>query len=243
MTARRRRTRLTWGLRLALVLAGLYLIALPLVFTVFAKETGTGHHFARRLGLTALWFVCALIGGVFAARRDARIEALGSRLDELVPSRRVRADRRELAALNSIRALLAPGFTGLPDAFRFQAFIPTQRGLVIPLLEPQPQAWQQWPAGCGIVGLAWANPDAFVEGLGAELVDPDLGLTPAQREHYGHLEYVGAAVVRDVRDEPVGVLAVSSAESVDFAAAGGAEAFRRLSSDIGVLVGDARGSR
>lgn len=224
----------------ALFAAGVYLVGLPLVFTVFAHETGTGHHLGRRLALTVLWFVCAILVGAVATVGD--VAELRQRAREVMPRARFAGDRRELAALASISALLEPGATGLSPSFAFDAFIPDREGRLVPVLERDPAPWQRWPPGTGIVGIAWAHPDAFVEARGADTVDPALRLTPEQRRQYGHLTFVGGRAIFDEYDRLIGVLAVSCADGSDFAAAGGPERFAVLASDMGILIGDARGA-
>jgi len=228
-------------LGVALFTAGVYLLALPLIFAVFAHETGQGHHFSRRVELTVLWFLCALlVGGVATARELAE---LAQRARDVFPRKRRAGDRRELAALSSIAALLRPGATGLSESFRFAAFIPDQGGVLTPVLEPNPQPWQRWPVGHGVVGVAWADKEMFVQAVGAETVDPVFWLTPEQREHHGDLTYVAASVIFDEEGQAVGVLSVDCDDGSDFDAAGGPERFELLASDMGVLVGDARAGR
>jgi hypothetical protein len=232
------RAQQSWIVGSVTLLAGLYLLALPLIFTVFAHETGSGGHYALRIILTALWFVCALLVGGFATVRD--LDAVRERAREAITRQHGRVERRELAALASIRALLRPGATGLSPSFRFAVFIPDHGGFLVPVLEPVPQPWQRWAPGCGVVGIAWLNQNDFVEAVGEQTVDPKLGLTPLQREHYGHLTFVAARAIFDEYDQPVGVLSVGCDDGSRFAAARGEDSFRLLASDMGVLVGDAR---
>lgn len=220
-----------------LVLAGIYLIGLPLVFTVFAHETSSGHHVGRRIALTILWFLCALLVGVVGTVGD--LDDLRQRARDISRREKRAGDRRELAALRSIAALLSPGATGISRSFRFNAFIPDARGFLVPVLSEQPAPWQVWPPGCGVVGIAWVNADAFVQASGADTVAPELGLTPQQRTQYGHLTFVAARAIFDEYDRKVGVLGVSCSDDSDFAANDGPERFRVLASDMGILIGDA----
>jgi hypothetical protein len=238
LLARAQRSR---SLSAVLLFAGVYLLALPLVFTVFAHETGQGHHFSRRVALAAVWFLCALLVGAVATTRE--LAELTQRARDAVPRKRRAADRRELAALASIAALLRPGATGLSDSFRFAAFIPNRDGILVPVLEPDPQPWQRWPAGSGVVGEAWAHREAFVEVAGEETTAPERMLTPEQLQRYGDLTYVAAHAIFDEAGQAVGVLSVACHDGSDFAEAGGPERFQLLVSDMGVLVGDARVGR
>lgn len=108
------------------------------------------------------------------------------------------------------------------------------------MLERDPAPWQRWPPGCGVVGIAWAHPDAFVQAAGAETVAPELGLTPEQRAQYGHLTFVAARAIFDEYERQIGVLAVSCEDGSDFAGSGGPERFELLASDMAILIGDAR---
>lgn len=221
----------------ALVVSGVYLIGLPLIFTVFAHETSSGRHVVRRIALTILWFACALLVGAVGTAGD--LADLRQRAREITRRGKRAGDRRELAALRSMAALLAPSATGLSRSFRFNAFIPDSRGFLVPVLNRSPSPWQVWPPGCGVVGIAWAQPDAFVQASGTDTVDPQLGLTPQQRAHYGHLTFVAARAIFDEYERKVGVLGVSCADGSDFAAHDGPERFRVLASDMGILIGDA----
>jgi hypothetical protein len=220
-----------------LVGAGVYIVGLPLIFTVFAHETGSGHHVATRIALTILWFGCAVLVGAVATAGD--LADLKQRAREITGRGRRAGDRRELAALSSIAGLLEPGATGLSRSFVFNAFIADPRGYLVPVLNKTPAPWQRWPPGCGVVGIAWVHDDAFVQASGQDTVDPQLGLTPLQRERYGHLTFVAARAILDEYDRKVGVLAVSCQDGSDFAAHDGPEKFRLLASDIGILIGDA----
>ncbi len=225
-------------LGLALVLAGVYLVGLPLVFTVFAHETDSGRGIGARIALTVLWFGCAVVVASVATVGD--LAELRQRAREVLTRGRRAGDRRELAALASIAALLDPGATGLSASFEFDAFIPDDQGFLVPVLERDPAPWQRWPPGCGVVGIAWVNPDAFVQAAGRDTIDPDLGLTPVQRERYGHLTFVAAAAIFDEYERQIGVLSVACHDGSDFMAAGGPQRFQILASDIGILIGDAR---
>lgn len=219
-----------------LVFAGVYLVGLPLVFTVFAHETSSGHHVGRRIALTILWFLCALLMGAVGTAGD--LAGLRQRAREISRRGKRAGDRRELAALRSMAALLAPGATGISPSFRFNAFIPDRRGFLVPVLNRQPAPWQVWPPGCGVVGIAWVHAEAFVEASGADTVDPQLGLTPQQRAQYGHLTFVAARAIFDEYDRKVGVLSVSCADGSDFADDEGPERVRVFASDMGILIGD-----
>jgi hypothetical protein len=75
-------------------------------------------------------------------------------------------DRRELAALSSIAALLEPGATGLPPAFDFDAFITDSDGTLVPVLERDPEPWQhtddrESPLICGGVAITARTQAAF----------------------------------------------------------------------------------
>lgn len=222
----------------ALFLATLYLLGLPVIFTVFSHETETGHHIGRRVALTVLWLACAMLVGIVATAGD--LADLRQRARDVLPRTRHAGDRRELAALSSIAALLESGATGLPPAFVFNAFITDESGFLVPVLESEPAPWQRWPPGCGVVGIAWTHPDAFVQAVGPETVAPELGLTPAQRHQYGYLTFVAARAIFDEDDRKTGVLSVSCDDDSDFAAYDGPDQFELLASDMGILIGDAR---
>jgi hypothetical protein len=222
----------------ALFVAGVYLVGLPLIFTVFAHEAATGHHVGRRIALTVVWFACAVVVGLIATAGD--VADLRQRMREVLPRARSAGDRRELAALASIASLLEPGATGLSNSFRFNAFIGDDQGFLVPVLERDPAPWQRWAPGQGVVGIAWSHPEAFVPAVGPETVDPELRLSPEQQKRYGHLTFVAGQAIFDEYERQTGVLAVSCDDGSDFAEAGGPEAFQVLASDVGILIGDAR---
>src|SRR5580692_6123261 len=85
------RAQQSWYVGAVTFVAGVYLLALPLIFTVFAHETGPGHHYARRVVLAALWGLCALFVGVLATVRD--LDAVRERARETLARSRQRGER------------------------------------------------------------------------------------------------------------------------------------------------------
>ena len=221
-----------------LFLSGLYLVGLPVLYTVFARETETAGDYGIRVLAFVAWIICAVFVGAVATLSD--VAELRQTAREVLPRERRAGDRRELAALASIRALLGRSAPGPSEPFAFDAFIQDDHGFLVPVLERRPEPWQRWAPNCGAVGIAWANPNAFVQLVDEQTIDPDLGLTPEQLEHYGHLTFVAARAIFDENDQRIGVLAVSCSDGRDFVAAGGLDKFEVLASELGILIGDAR---
>jgi hypothetical protein len=62
-------------------------------------------------------------------------------------------------------------------------------------------------------------------------------LTPRQRERYGHLTMVGAQIIIDEKNRPIGVLGVACEDGSPFTA-DAVQIAGSLASDLGILLGD-----
>lgn len=215
-----------------------YIAALPTAYTLFGPEL-SGDPDGLRPYLAALWVVFALLVGAVAGVRDTSLRRALRRLESSRAA--LVGRRREDAVLIAVRALMRPGVAGLPEAFRFKAFIPDQGGTLVPVYETQVEKWQRWQPGQGAVGIKWSNPEADTMVLldtQPKLASVAGTLTPEQRERYAHLKMVGAQIILNEENHPIGVLGVSCDEDSDFVACNGIQFAGELASALGVLLGD-----
>jgi hypothetical protein len=234
----RRRTRERPWLGALVFLGTFYIAALPTTYTLFDNEL-SNHYLSLRPYLAGLWVVFALLVGAIAGVRENYLRRTVGQLQR--PAAKLVSRRREDAALNAVRALLVPGVAGLSPSFRFKAFMPNQSDRLVPAYETHVEEWQRWRRGQGAVGIKWNNPDPHTMVLldtKAKLASVSGTLTPQQREHYGDLTMVGAQIILDEKNHPIGVLGVSCEDDSDFNSDGGVQIAGSLASHLGVLLGD-----
>ena len=222
----------------ALFLGTFYIAALPTAYTLFGAELSNDDPGLRPY-LAALWIGFALFVGAVAGVRDLRMRRILGRLQSA--NAKLVSQRRENAVLSAVQALLTPGATGLSPAFRFRAFIPNREGTLVPVYEPDAEKWQHWRPGHGAVGVKWKNPEPKTMVLldtEAKLASLAGTLTAEQRERYERLTMVGAQIILNEENHPIGVLGVSCEDGSNFIASGGVRAAGALASALGVLLGD-----
>jgi hypothetical protein len=196
--------------RVVTLLAALFLVLVPTLFSVFTEWTSWDD--APRAAVVIAWFAAAAVAALSTTRQSRQV-------DELVGDPLTRRDQeREVAAARLIRALLAPEETGFPRHYEFRLFLMDKAaGRLLPAFESEgiDDAPEGWAPNQGATGLAWsANTRVLVKG--AAVSDETHGLSATQQERYERLRVVGAMPVRTARDRVIGVLSVSSHDDDGF---------------------------
>jgi hypothetical protein len=190
--------------RLATILAAIFLVLVPTLFSVFTEWTEWDA--LPRVVIVVAWFSAAAFAAVSTARQSEHVEALvGEPLTR-------QEKEREAAGGRLIRALLNPEETGFPGHYVFRVFVMDETsGRLLPAFESEgiDVASQGWAPGQGATGLAWSSNNRVLI-HGEAVSDATHGLSPEQRERYEHLQVVAAMPIRTARDRVIGVLSVSS---------------------------------
>jgi hypothetical protein len=185
------------------VIAGLLLVLVPTLFSVFVEWTRWAD--GIRVAVVAGWLLAATLVVTATARQSEHVE-------ELVGTPLARRKRdREVAARRLIRTLLGPGATRFPDHYELRLFLPTgpEERLMPSYERGEIDESDGWASGQGATGLAWSR-NAYIRVEGRRVTDKAFGLTGDQVARYGALKVVAAEPVRNSRGRPIGVLSVSS---------------------------------
>lgn len=185
------------------VVAGIGLVLVPTLFTVF--PAWATWPILAKLVLIAAWLIAAVVVVHAGAIQ-------GEQVEELVGRVRARRDKGRVAAGRFIlREILRPEAAGFPAHYEFRLFLPDASGQrLVPEYESAGQAPSEgWNIGQGATGQAWAS-QAYVRVHGPEVADGTYGLTVEQQQRYRDLQVVAAAPVLNARIEPIAVLSVSS---------------------------------
>jgi hypothetical protein len=224
-------------LGVAVFLGTFYVAALPTAYAVFGTDL-TKHYPVVRVLLFVAWLMFAFLVGAVAVFENRLLQ---EGLATLTAQRRAQiARRRRDAVARAVRALLTPGVAGLPEEFSFHAFVPNS-GVLTPVFEDQPDPWERWLPNQGAVGTAWANPDTespLLFDTPEKLALLNDGLTPEQREAYGHLRVVATVLIRDELNRPIGVASVDRATDSSVDPATLIDQLLLFSGTLGVLLAD-----
>jgi hypothetical protein len=185
-----------------LITAGLGLVLVPTLFSVFPEWAGWGD--LLRVLILLGWLLVALFVVAGSARQSAQLEELMG-----TPLQR-RSNQRILAAESLLASLLIEG-TGLPDHYEFRVFAyDEESNRLLPVWEPAgARRLEGWRPGRGATGAAWDLKE-YVQVRGDAVSDGTYGLTQAQQRRYAKLEVVAAMPIRNARTEVIGVLTGSS---------------------------------
>lgn len=187
--------------RVALLGAGVALVAVPTLFTVY--PTWGKWTTWQRVLVTIGWLLLA----AFVVGASVR---QGDQMDDLVGEALERKTRQRFLAGSRILQALLKHATDFPAHYEFRLFLQDDTGRLIASYEPDGQVLGEgWAPGCGAVGTAWSQGE-YVEAHGAACSDGTWNLTEEQQEQYKDLQVVAAMPVRNARDKPIAVLAASS---------------------------------
>lgn len=189
--------------RAAAVIAGILLVLVPTVFSVF--PSWAEWDVLLKVLVLLLWVGAAAVGIWSSALQSERIE------DPVASGRRRRREARVAAGETILQALLRPGRAGLPEHCEIRLFLPDASGRFLsPEFESTGAApSESWEIGKGVTGAAFAS-NSYVRAHGDAVHDATHGLTPEQQARYRDLSVVVATPVLNARLAPIGVLTVSS---------------------------------
>jgi len=189
--------------RTVAVLAGLLLVLVPTLFSLFPEWQGWSA--AVRVAVLLVWVLAAVLVVTATTHQSEQV-------DKLLEGPQGRRERqRMLAGARLLRALLSAEQTGLPEPYEFRVFLPSEDGeRLLPSFESGGlEESEGWEAGQGATGYAWSR-DAYVTVSGDAVSDGTYGLTQDQQRRYANLEVVAAAPVHNARNRVIAVLSVSS---------------------------------
>lgn len=189
--------------RRAAVLAGLLLVLVPTLFSLFPEwqDWAVG----VRVAVLLVWVGSAVLVVTATTRQSEQVEDL---VGEPSDHREV---QREAAGRRLIRALLGGRPTTMPDSYEFRLFLPNEEGTLMPSFESSEgiEPSEGWAPGRGATGTAWER-NSYVVVAGENVSDATYGLTPEQQQRYRSLQVVASAPVQNARGRAIGVLSVSS---------------------------------
>ncbi len=215
-----------WGL-----LAGVVLLAVPTVFTLFGPEIIDRESRRARYVILAVWLLVAAFVGLITLAKDRA-------WDLLVTKRFEQRQAARLSALDdALKALLRPGTKDFPPSYIFVLYLPDD-GELTPFFPKFPAAeidlWT-FESGNGATGEAWLE-NTTIEVHGTAVSDGTHRLNPAQQAFFAPYHSVVATPVT-VDDEQLGVLTGLSPDDDRFFAADTAQAaLRELADTLGVLM-------
>lgn len=213
------------------VALGVFLLAVPTVFTVFPGLSESSR--MRRGLLLAAWFIAAAIAIHSSTKRDEAIQSLS---DE---ERERQQKLRRAAALELMSALLRPGTLGIPSHYEFTVYIFDDDKLLPawPVLDSDSLDPRIFSPGSGATGTAWADKEMVVV-TGSAVANADYGLTPDQQEFFKQYKTAVATPISREDETFFGVLtALAEVDDQYFSGDGPGQRFLRDLSDVmGVLL-------
>jgi len=189
--------------RTVAVIAGLTLVLVPTLFTVFPEWARWAD--VIRVLVILIWLCAAGIVVLTGAQQSERVE------DLLRPGRRRRDLARTAAGQRILRALLVPEAVGFPADCEFRLFLPDASGKrLLPDYESTGSTESEgWAVGQGATGMAFSTA-SMIRVRGPAVSDATYGLSSERQERYRDLKAVVATPVLNARVVPIGVLAVST---------------------------------
>jgi hypothetical protein len=189
-----------------LLTAGVVIIAVPTVYTLFAPEIGSSALWVRAL-VAVLWLIAALVAVLAGLRQSSMID------DLLGPSLGERTEMREEAAALILARLLDPA--GPLGRYEWRLFMPDpedQDTLAVPAFAPM-QSATTWPVGVGVTGVAYSTGESQYA-LGDEISElypiTENVVDGERRTRHARLKVVAAMPVRSALGTTLGVLTASS---------------------------------
>ncbi|HVW80208.1 MAG TPA: hypothetical protein VHB69_04630 [Mycobacteriales bacterium] len=186
--------------------AGLVIVLVPTVYTVFAPEIGS-RALAVRIVVVIIWLCAALLAVLSGLRQSSLVEQL------VGPRSRERTEMQEEATELILGALLTP--PGALGRYQWRLFLPDPddpRRLIVPPHAPVTSN-TTWPVGVGVTGVAYAT------GISQYAVDHEIAtlypvppdeLDDVRRARHEHLRVVAAMPIKSALGTTLGVLTASS---------------------------------
>ncbi len=193
--------------RRAAVLAGLLLVLVPTLFSLFSEWQDWT--LGVRAAILLVWIASAVLVVTATTRQSEQVEDLVGETSDR------RDSQREAAGGRLVRAVLSRGSHGLPDSYEFRLFLPDEDGTLLPSFEAAGiEPSEGWEPGKGATGTAWEQ-NSYVVVTDEKGSDNTFGLTDEQQQRYRDLKIVASAPVPNARGQAIGVLSVSSDEDQD----------------------------
>lgn len=225
----------------ALTVGGVFLVALPLVFAVFAPEllgapqdAVGGLTLSTRIYICIPWIIVAILIGGIGVAKDVRERE----------ERHHEIDRQETVidqstALEALDQLLAPGTVGTPPSFSWTVYVLDDGANRLAPVFPQAVLDMNDPRvfspGSGAVGAAYVN-RAVVVVTGDAVSNADYGLTTSQQLYFAQARSVVAAPI-SLNSDVVGVLSgISREDDPFFADPTNVDRLMKLAHTVGVLL-------
>jgi hypothetical protein len=209
-------------LALLATFTGMYVAGAPAYLAFFPPQPADPTS-ARRV-LFIGWLAGAALIAAIALIHDREAQHVSRLVHRLIPGAEARAERFREATARCIAALLDPGANGMPDPFRLGAFVPDpgDSAALVPLYEDEPERWQHWAPGQGLVGAVWKARDSggnlYTVMDETLIAQTDMHLSDEQARRYAGLKLLAATLIRSDAGKPIGVLAVTCYESDPFGA-------------------------
>jgi len=220
------------------VMAGITLVLVPTLFTVF-PDWGASSSVSIKLVVLLAWALAAalvVLSGVMQ----------GEHIADLAEAEIHREQHgREVAERALIRAALLPEATSVPSHWDVQVFLPNVEATrLLPYFDPKHSGPEGgWAIdrdpGQGATGAAWTT-NALVFVQGEAVSDSTYDLTEQQQEAFSHLTAVAATPIQDAKGRRLGVLTLATtAENPDYNPqvaihhVGAAEIVARVLIDVG----------
>jgi hypothetical protein len=219
------------------LIAGVYLTGLPTYYAVVEVGlVGGPARDARHVGLLLFiaWVVVALAAGALALSDNRRLFRL------LYPRQYLLINDRQRTTGRKLIDLLVADRGSLLHAWGPKIYVvdsveePTE---LVPLFDPEAPQLDRWPLGEGIIGRAFKdnNPEVPIRAEGNAELTQTLS-DPERRARFSDVQFVGAVVIRDPSNRPVGVLSCSStAGSAGFGESRWTD-LKLLADELGVLI-------
>ena len=216
------------------VIAGVSLVAVPTVFTVFPSFTGWS--VLTRSLLLAAWVVVALTAALLTNQTDEKAPSgnsgrPGIRRRCRAPSHNPRQDHRN-AASRCLRH---------SRGYHLTIYAPTADGaFLIPIFPAVISTTDPaiFPVGAGAVGRAWGKPDlaGVMVMTGPAVYGSDL--TGIQQEHYSMFGMVAAVLIRDSEGTPIGAITAIGRQAEDdfFETEDGVLAMKSLAKSVAWII-------
>jgi hypothetical protein len=219
------------------VIAGVILVGVPTVFTVF-PAWAMWPTWSRGLILGA-WAVVAGLAAYLTNHADEKLQ-------RAVQDDRMAAILAEHRATlrDQFEGLLQPGIGGIPDEYHLTVYAPSPDGTYLIPVFPAAVNLRDpsiFPVGVGAVGKAWLEAGRGILVIkGAAVWGPDNGLTKLQQARYGMFGVVAAALIHDEPGQQIGaVTAIARDDDRFFESDAGIKLMRNLARGLAWIIPEA----
>jgi hypothetical protein len=221
-------------IRSRIVVAGVVLLGVPAVFTIFPEMT----RWSLVARIVVAFFWVAVVAGtlVLGAERDAQVGGI------IATTGRQREQLRRQATDDILSALTGERPTGMPGNYRFTVYLFDPEANVLLPIFPEPSTGpddiRAFPPGKGATGMAYTQMKLFLV-TGEAVYDDTWGLTVEQQQRWADYRTVVATPIWSEGDQPKGVLSAISREEDGFFDDPTAQArLREIADVIGVVLVD-----